>query len=232
MLDVSGSMYGNLALIRAAAGELFARLGPNDLGRVVLLGHEITISARFTRSVPELLAILPRSIEPTAPTPLWRAMAEALRVLEEPSEERRVILVLSDGKDDTGSPRSGPIGYTADFVIDRARRNDVMIYAIGLYSRLSNRYVTPGSFTSALNDDTPDPNLERVAAESGGGYIEIRRGEDLAAAFTRVADELHSQYLLGFTPPERDGKKHDIGVRVLKRGMQPRARKSYVAPER
>jgi hypothetical protein len=70
-----------------------------------------------------------------------------------------------------------------------------------------------------------------VAEETGGGYTEIRLGEDLGAAFARVADELHSQYLLGFEPPKRDGKVHDIDVRVSQRGMKPRARKSYVAPK-
>ena len=82
-----------------------------------------------------------------------------------------------------------------------------------------------------LTADLPDPGLARVAQESGGGYTEIRGGEDLAAAFARVADELHSQYLLGFAPPARDGKRHDIDVRLAKKGLTARARKSYLAPK-
>jgi hypothetical protein len=80
--------------------------------------------------------------------------------------------------------------------------------------------------------DLPDPGLARVAEETGGGYVEIRLGEDLGAAFSGIADELHSQYLLGFTPPKRDGKVHEIDVRINQRGLKPRARKSYVAPKR
>ena len=80
-------------------------------------------------------------------------------------------------------------------------------------------------------DDLPDPGLARVAEESGGGYIEIRIGQDLGAAFAGVADELHTQYPLAFAPPKRDGKVHDISVRVAKGGLKPRARKSYVAPK-
>jgi hypothetical protein len=79
-------------------------------------------------------------------------------------------------------------------------------------------------------EDLPDPGLARVAEESGGGYAEIRFGDDLAAAFTSVADELHTQYLLGYAPPKRDGKKHSIDVRVTKNGFKARARKSYIAP--
>ena len=79
--------------------------------------------------------------------------------------------------------------------------------------------------------DMPDPGLARVAEETGGGYTEIRFGQDLGAAFTAVADELHTQYLLGFSPPRRDGKVHDINLRVTQGGLKPRARKSYLAPK-
>jgi hypothetical protein len=90
--------------------------------------------------------------------------------------------------------------------------------------------VGPQGLRAALLDDLPDAGLARVAEETGGGYTEIRPGEDLGEAFARVADELHAQYLLGFAPPKRDGKVHEIGVRVAAKGLKPRARKTYVAP--
>jgi hypothetical protein len=82
-----------------------------------------------------------------------------------------------------------------------------------------------------MSADLPDPGLALVAEQTGGGYAEIRFGEDLGAAFTGIADELHSQYLIGFAPPRRDGKVHEVEVRVTGRGLKPRARKSYVAPK-
>jgi hypothetical protein len=82
-----------------------------------------------------------------------------------------------------------------------------------------------------LTEDLPDPGLARVAEEAGGGYTEVRFGQDLGAAFAAIADELHRQYLIGFAPPKRDGKVHDIEVRVDERGLKARARKSYVAPK-
>ena len=109
-----------------------------------------------------------------------------------------------------------------------------MIYAIGMRSR-GSRPMVPGigrgGLQAMLTADLPDPGLARVAQETGGGYMEIRFGQDLAAAFARVADELHSQYLIGFAPPKRDGKVHEIEIRVSQRGLTPRARKSYVAPK-
>jgi Ca-activated chloride channel family protein len=232
MLDVSGSMEGNLPLLRAATEELSARLRPDDLARLGTFGNEIAIGPSFTRDPAELRRALPAAIVPNAPTPLWRALDEAMETFDREDEERRVILVLSDGKD------SGPLGLGQPYVsqaevIDRAREDDVMIYAVGMRSR-GQRQMSPGIGPGGLRDamlaDMPDPGLARVAEETGGGYVEIRLGEDLGAAFTEVADELHGQYLLGFAPPKRDGKVHEIEVRVSQRGMKPRARRSYVAP--
>jgi Ca-activated chloride channel family protein len=233
LLDVSGSMEGNLPLLRAGSEQLFARLRPDDLVRVGSFGHDITISPSFTHDLNELRRALPTSIAPDAPTPLWRAIDQALNAFKDERDERPVILVLSDGKD------SGPLGFTPNFVsqaqvIDRAREDAVMIYAIGMRSRGSRPMqpgVGPGGLQAMLLAEMPDPGLARVAQESGGGYTEIRAGQDLGAAFARVADELHAHYLIGFAPPKRDGKVHDIEVRVTQRGLTPRARKSYVAPK-
>jgi Ca-activated chloride channel family protein len=233
MLDVSGSMQGNLPLLRAAADQLFARLREDDLARVGTFGSEVTISPTFTRNRGELRTALPAAIAPDAPTPLWRAVDEAITAFGEVGDERRVVLVLSDGHD------SGPISFRQRFVsqvevIERARDEDVMVYAIGMRSR-GNRPLQPGigakGLQAMMTADLPDPGLARVAEETGGGYTEIRFGQDLAAAFERVADELHSQYLLGFAPPKRDGKVHDVDVRIKQRGIKSRARKSYVAPK-
>ncbi|HET9468413.1 MAG TPA: hypothetical protein VFO48_08375, partial [Vicinamibacterales bacterium] len=120
-------------------------------------------------------------------------------------------------------------------IIDRAREESVMIYAVGMRSRGQRPMMQPGVGRGGLQAmvlaDLPDPGLARVAQETGGGYTEIRLGQDLVAAFARVADELHSQYLLGFAPPRRDGKRHDIDVRLAQRGLTARARKSYIAPK-
>src|SRR5688572_22047172 len=103
MLDVSGSMEGNLSLLRAAAAQLFSRLLADDVARVGSFGHEVTISPSFTRNPAELAAALPTRIIPNSPTPLWRAINGAIDGLGGADDKRKVVLVLSDGKD------SGPI---------------------------------------------------------------------------------------------------------------------------
>jgi Ca-activated chloride channel family protein len=234
MLDVSGSMEGNLPLLRAATEQLFARLRSDDVARLGTFGHEVAISPSvFTGDPADLLASLPRVISPDAPTPLWRGIDEALDGFGAETDARSVVLVLSDGKD------SGPMGFGQQFysqaeIIDRARDEDVMVYGIGMRSRrpgVRQPAFGPGGLQAMLMADLPDHGLALVARETGGGYTEIRFGQDLAAAFAQVADELHSQYLLGFAPPKRDGKVHDIRVRVGQRGLEVRARRTYVAPK-
>ena len=233
MLDVSGSMQGNLPLLRDAVDALVPRLRPDDRVRLGTFGRDVDIGPAFTNEARELLAVLPRTIAPDAPTPLWRALDEAMDAFEAEGDERAVVLVLSDGKD------SGPTGFGQRYVsqaevIDRARERGIMVYAVGMRSRSARQGPAGAGFEglrAALTDNLPDPGLARVAEDTGGGYAEIRFGEDLAAEFARVADELHAQYLLGFAPPRRDGKVHDIDVRVSQRGLKPRARKDYIAPK-
>jgi len=231
LLDVSGSMEGNLPLLRAGTDALLGRLRQDDRIRLGTFGKTVTISPTFTRDANELRAALPNEIDPHAPTPLWRAIDEAMDAFGDDVEQRRAILVLSDGKD------SGPIGFARRVssqggVIDRARSDNVMIYGVGMRSRqrMSAPGPGPGGLQAALLGDMPDPGLARVAEETGGGYTEIRYGEDLLTAFARVADELHSQYLLGYAAPSHDGKVHKIDVRVQK-GLKARGQKSYVAPK-
>src|SRR5438309_3693116 len=129
-------------------------------------------------------------------------------------EGRRVVLVCSDGADTERSIRLGT-------VIDRARAEEVMIYAIGLESNYFNG--------QRMVRSEPDSGLRKIADETGGGYFELKKTADLAPTFTRVAQELHAQYVMGFTPTQLDGKVHKLSVRIKKPGMTARARRSYVA---
>ena len=102
-----------------------------------------------------------------------------------------------------------------------AQLEEVMIYTIGLESNYFNGVRQVRS--------RPDGRLKTFAEETGGGYFELKDTDELGPTFTRVAQELHSQYVLGFVPEVRDGKVHELEVRVQQRGTTARARKSYIA---
>jgi VWFA-related protein len=216
MLDVSGSMRGNLPLLRTGANELFNRLRPDDLVRVGTFGELVEISPTFTNDPEQLRAAVPTEIRGGA-TPLWKGIDQAMSAFAG-IDGRRVVLVISDGSN-TNPPGFGRIQNPLE-VIDRAEREDFLVYAIGV----------PPLSAAVLSQ--PNVELSEVVLKSGGGYTELRRRDDLGAAFARIADELHRQYLLGFVPTQLDGKLHKLEVRVKNGDLTPRARKSYLAPKK
>ena len=76
---------------------------------------------------------------------------------------------------------------------------------------------------------SPDRGLKRLSEETGGGFFVLKKKDELGSTFTQVAQELHAQYVLGFTPESLDNKVHKLEVKVKRPGMTARARKSYVA---
>jgi len=212
MLDTSGSMTASIPFLRSAAEQFVLRLLPADKGRVGAFNDKIQFSPRFTPDRDELVSAL-KELDYGNGTRLWDATDASLEELKG-IEGRRVVLVFTDG-DDTESHTS--LGK----VIDRARADEVMIYAIGLESNYFNG--------QRMVRSRPDSGLRKIADETGGGYFELKKTSELAPTFTRVAQELHSQYVLGFTPTALDNKVHKLAVRMKKPGMTARARRSYVA---
>jgi Ca-activated chloride channel family protein len=212
MLDTSASMTAKLNLLMAGAEQFLIRLLPGDQGRVGAFNDKIELSPEFTGDRDRLVAEL-GELDFGNPTRLYDAIDSSLDALKG-IEGRRVVLVFTDG-DDTGSDADD------DDVLDRAIAEEVMIYAIGLRAEFFNgaRMVT----------SRPDRGLRKFAQETGGGYFELRREDELGSTFTRVAKELHSQYVIGFTPAALDGELHALDVQLRRPGMTARARRSYIA---
>lgn len=232
LVDVSGSMAGNLPILRAAGEELFARLLPGDSAKVGTFGQKIAIMPEFTGDRRALVDALPEFIETSAPTPLWRSIDQAMAAFGD-ADGRRVILVASDGKD-TPTGRLGEKYIGQVEIVDRALRENVMLYALALQSRMAPGSRSPfgGGLLQQMTGALPDPGFGKAAEATGGGYVELRARDDFGRVLAGVVDELHSQYLLGFEAPVADGKTHDIDVRVSVRDVKVRARSSYVAPGR
>jgi Ca-activated chloride channel family protein len=216
MLDTSGSMTASIALLKAAAEQFLIRLLPEDKGRVGAFNDKIQFGGKFTSNRDELVGEV-KDLDYGNGTRLWDAVAASLDQLKG-IEGRRVILVFTDGDDTESSIRLGT-------VIDRARADEVMVYAIGLESSMFNG--------QRMVRTKPDGGLRKIADETGGGYFELSKTSDLAPTFTRVAQELHSQYVIGFAPTQLDNRVHKLTVRLKKPDLTARARRSYLAaPDR
>jgi len=212
MLDYSASMTSSLDLLRAASEQFLLRMLPQDKGQVGAFSDRIEFSGKFTNDRDDLISAL-RDLQYGNPTRLWDAVDQSIDMLK-PVDGRKVVLVFTDG-DDTYSKT----GFGA--VLDHAKQNEVMVYAIGLQSTYFNG--------QRMVRSQPDRSLKKIAEETGGGYFELKKTDELAPTFTRVAQELHSLYTIGFSPAALDGKEHKLDLKMKQSGMVARARKSYIA---
>ncbi len=212
MLDTSASMTANLKLLNRAAEQFLLRLLPVDRAQVGAFNDKIQLSGTFTNNRDELIGAL-NDLYFGNPTRLNDGIAAGLDALQG-IDGRRVVLVFTDGED-----TSSRLGFKT--VLERARDEEVMVYSIGLESEYFNGMRVVKS--------RPSRDLRKISDETGGGYFELVKTAELAPTFTRVAQELRSQYLIGFAPAALDGKVHKLDVKVNRPGMTVRARRSYLA---
>lgn len=215
MLDTSGSMTPNVALVRTATMALVSYLKPDDQVRLGTFGGRIIMSPAFTNKGDELAPFVWEHMRPGGGTPLWDAVDIAMDTLADRTG-RRVVLMFTDGKDSQSR-----LNMKDD--MRRAEQQEFMIYAIGCWGTGNGG----GRFDPKL--EKPDDGLRKIADQTGGGYTELQWSDDLNASFQRVAEELHSQYVLGFSPEKPDGKLHKLEVKVNVPGVTVRTRKSYVS---
>jgi Ca-activated chloride channel family protein len=216
MLDTSASMTGAIELLKLAAEQFVIKLLPEDRAVVGAFNDKIQFGSQFTNNRETLISSV-RDLDFGNGTRLFDAIGASLDELQD-VVGRKVILVFTDG-DDTESR----LGLGS--VIDRARKDEVMVYAIGFQSEYFNG--------ARMVRSKPDKGLRKIADETSGGYFELQRSNDLSPTFTQVALELHSQYVIGFAPTSLDNKVHKLAVKMAKPGLTARARRSYLAaPDR
>lgn len=253
LLDRSGSMRANFRLEEEAAAQFVEVMSPADKARIGSFSNRIQIDpVDFTSDHEELLKVLRTELQDQGPTPLWNAVNVGITALLH-QHGRRVILVFTDGVDSPMNFRGN--NSSLKDVMKRAEEENVMVYAVGLAGNNGppNGWRggygggfghggsghggfgrggfggAPGGYGRPAANDKPDEGLPKIAAATGGGYFELTSAADLASTFRRVADELHHQYALGFTPARLDGKMHVVDVHLADPNLTARARKSYLA---
>jgi Ca-activated chloride channel family protein len=216
MLDTSGSMTLALDMVKQAAEEFLIRLLPEDRGKVGAFNDKIEVKPEpglpFTDNRDQLIRYL-QDLDFGYPTRLYDAVDFSITQLRG-VENRKVVLVFTDGEDTASKLNVGD-------AIERARIEEAMVYSIGM----ENEYMNGNQRVRT----SVDRGLKKLSDETGGGFFMLRKKDELGSTFTRIAQELHSQYVMGFTPETLDGKVHKLEVRIKKPGMVARARKSYVA---
>jgi len=220
LLDSSASMEQHMSTLQAAAVNFVQRLKSNDIAQVVDFDSRVEIRQNFTSNKGELQA----AIEQTSAggsTSLHNAIYIALkelrkvRAVNEEDVRRQALIVFSDGED-----TSSLVSF--EEVLDLAKRSETAIYAIALR----------GTDTQAKGFREAEFVMRTLAQETGGRAFFPIKIEDLTGVYSQIADELASQYTIGYASgnQRRDGAWRRVVVQVSRPNITPRSKKGYYAP--
>jgi VWFA-related protein len=214
LLDVSDSMYGQrIQDARAAVDRfLFELLDPADEFFLTAFNHAPRSLTGWTRDQTEVQRAL-AGVRPSGGTAIYDAIVSSMPLVERRNRQRAALLVISDGADTASSA-------TLRDVRSALLRSDAFVYAIAIDSPEHR----------AINTRINPQLLREITTESGGRTEVVERTADLQEATARIAEELNSQYLLGFSSAKgADGQFHSLRVRVTSGDYRVRARNGYVA---
>lgn len=220
LIDSSTSMDQKLTVAQEAAIGFVKRLGEKDVAQIIDFDSEQRVLQTFTSDHAALEKAI-RSTTAGGSTKLYNALYVALVELKKVKAQsvdevrRQAIVVLSDGEDTASA-----VDY--DYVLDAAKRSEVLIYCIGLKSRTDSP--TKG-FKEA------DFVLRTLSQETGGRVFFVELLPQLAAVYQTIADELVSQYTIGYSSknPKRDGAWRTVRVIVDAPDAVARTKPGYYA---
>jgi len=217
LLDISDSMFGRrIEDARKAVDRfLFDLLDPADEFFLMAFNHKPRAMTGWTRAQAEVQRAL-AGLQPSGGTAIYDAIVESMPLLEARTRPRGALLVISDGADTASTAALRDVRSAL-------LRSDAFIYAIAIDS----------PERQPINTRVNAQVLREVTAESGGRTEIVRSSADLIEATARIAEELNSQYVLGYTSPRgADNQFHSIRVKI--RGpaageYRVRSRNGYIA---
>jgi Ca-activated chloride channel family protein len=222
LIDASMSMENKMGLAADGAVGFVRRMRPDDTAQIVTFNSRTNIRQEFTGDQ----VLLERAIRTTRAggstslyTAIYIAFSELDRIGRRTQGEvrRQAIVLLSDGEDTTSV-----VDY--DAVLERAKRSDVIVFAIGLRDNYGSG--------SAQGFRQHDFALRNLAQTTGGQVFYVDAAAQLPAVYNQIADELASQYTIGYTSrnTSRDGAWRQITIRVDEPGVVARTRAGYFGP--
>jgi len=222
LLDTSASMETKLTQAQNAAVRFVRTLHPADEAQVVKFSQRAEVAQDFTSDRPQLEAAI-RATHASGDTALYTALYVALKDLARRGTNgelrRRAVVVLTDGQDTASS-------ITDEQVLDLARRIGIGVYGVGLYG---------GEAPSRpLNPDQSTFFFSALGRATGGQAHFLKTASQLDGVYDRLAQELRSQYALGYisTNPARDGRWRRITVRTTSPlNLELRHKLGYFAPK-
>ncbi|MCU0231165.1 MAG: VWA domain-containing protein [Acidobacteria bacterium] len=223
VFDTSNSMQGDrLADAQRAALAFLDALPPQDHVVVLDFGEDVRVSAPLSGD-REAARTAVAAFGAAGGTALYDAVYEAAKALAAGrSDARRVMVVLSDGRDEASSGLEPGSFHTLEEAIRQAHLKDAALFTLGIGSALKR----DTDFTGRM---TTEEVLSRLAGSTGGRYLPVERSRNLADAYRDVLEELRQRYDLAFTPaPRKPGESwRTLEVTTTRPGVTIRAREGY-----
>ena len=212
-LDASGSMTKAVSQVQEAVRAFVGTLRPADALAMLGFSDKPQLMHGFTVDRDESARAITRYAA-RGGTALYDALSDGLAELAG-REGRRVLVVVSDGRDENAKSNGPGSRRSWAEVIARARELDVTVYPIGLGSRVD---------AARLNE---------LAALTGGEAYVAATVSELETQYRRVLEELRRRYVVTYTSTNgaRDGKWRKVEIRVHRPGVRVRSRGGYFAPE-
>jgi VWFA-related protein len=166
---------------------------------------KIEISPENERRIANCDDPLPKEQDPSGYTGIWDAMWMATEdfLSKTPEGTRRAIVLLSDGDDTSSTIKK------QDF-IDFAVKSDVAVYSIGFRDQ---------NFPEGKLDKGA---LRKVSDRTGGRAFFPTEPGELQASFAQIDEELRSQYLIAYSPTNKnhDGSYRRVRIEVINRNLR------------
>jgi Ca-activated chloride channel family protein len=213
LLDASDSMYGRrIADARTAIDRFVTELlDPADEYALLVFNHHQQLLTPWTDDRQRALTML-SPVKPWGSTAIYDALMAAIPMADSRHKQRAALLVVSDGADTASD-------LTLRDVRTALLRSDLFVYAIAIDS----------ADRRAINAPVNSATLAQITDQSGGGTRVVHDSSEVVVALEQIAEELNSQYLIGYTSPRgADGKYHSIRVHVKGGDFRVRARSGYV----
>jgi len=236
VLDTSLTMSREQKLEKAksAALQFLDVLQPGDEAMVVTFSDRVHLADEFSSDRAALARAI-RSAEATGGTALYDAIWRTSRKLSG-FEGRKVLVLLSDGRDEASNGLEPGSLHTLDEAVENALRSDVMVFTIGLGRNLDREYAMRwGALAGGSNVDVDlslEEILRRIAEETGGRALVAQSAGKLRRAFSMFATDLRHQYSIAYvsTDARHNGKWRRLKVSIADPCLEVITRKGYYAP--
>jgi len=228
LLDLSGSTKDKIKLMKKTASKFIDSFSPADRVAVASFTRRFQLVSDFTSDHKLLKRRIDEMKNRGGGTGYYDAVWTALDRLDRAGNNRKALVVLTDGvDDDLQDLKKKHSQHAFQDLVDRASEDDVTIYPIYLDTESGAAKRLGGD--THRQYQTARSQVLVVAEQTGGTVIQAGDDKQLEAAYKSVAAELHTLYSLAYAPADlkRDGKWRQIHVQINRPNVTVKARRGF-----